>query len=271
MSGYAERFARQLDLVRQRRPLVHNITNYVVMQYTANALLALGASPVMAHAAEEAAEMAALANALVLNIGTLSRPWVEGMLAAGAAASARGIPIVLDPVGAGATTYRTETALRLLAECRISVLRGNASEILALATGAGGTRGVDSARGADEAADAARDLARSRSMVVAVTGAVDAVTDGSTLLRVANGHPLMGRITGSGCTASALIGAFCAVQPSVLEAAAGALAVFGLAGERAAQSAGMPGSFAVALLDMLSAVTPDEVRSGAACTAEGLP
>jgi len=271
MSDYAERFAQSLALVRERRPLVHNVTNYVVMSYTANALLSLGASPVMAHAVEEAAEMASLAGALVLNIGTLSPPWIDGMLVAGKTATARGIPIVLDPVGAGATAFRTETARRLLRECRVSVLRGNASEILALATGAGGTRGVDSSRGAEEAAAAAVDLARAGSMTVAVTGAVDVVTDGSRLLEVANGHPLMGRITGSGCTASAVVGAFCAVCPSALDAAAGALTVFGLAGERAARGAELPGSFAVALLDALCAVTPDAVRTGAACRERALP
>lgn len=260
-----ENAAAALLRVRERRPLVHSITNYVVMNYTANALLALGASPVMAHAPEEVEEMVGLADALVLNLGTLSGPWAASMAAAGQAASARGIPIVLDPVGAGATRARTETARRLIAECRVTVVRGNASEILAVAGGAGGTRGVDTARGAEEAGEAARELARAHSCVVAVTGATDVVTDGADSFGVDNGHPLMARITGSGCAATAVIGAFCAVGVPALEASASALICYGLAGERAALQATLPGSFAVALLDMLAAITPDDVRAGARC------
>jgi len=187
VSSHAEQAAHNLALVREKRPLVHNITNYVVMQYTANALLALGASPVMAHAVDEMEEMASLANALVLNIGTLSGPWIEGMLVAGGTASRRGIPVVLDPVGAGATRLRTDTAVRLLDECRVTVLRGNASEVLAVARGAGGTRGVDATHKVEDALEAARELARGRDLVAAITGPVDHVTDGSRLLRVRNG------------------------------------------------------------------------------------
>ena len=259
MSTMAEQAARDLALVREKRPLIHNITNYVVMHYTANALLALGAAPVMAHAVEEMEEMASLADALVLNIGTLSGPWIEGMLVAGKTASRRGIPIILDPVGAGATRLRTATAIRLLDECRVTVLRGNASEVLAVAQGAGGTRGVDAAHQVEDAAEAAHEWARSRAMVVAITGAVDYVTDGAGVLRVHNGHPLMGRITGSGCTATTIIGAFCAVNANALEATASALAFYGLAGEYAARAGSLPGTFGVGLIDMLQAVTPDQV------------
>ena len=259
MPYHAEKAARNLVLVREKCPLVHNITNYVVMHYTANALLALGVSPVMAHAVEEMEEMASLADALVLNIGTLSGPWIEGMLVAGKTASRRGIPIILDPVGAGATRLRTATAIRLLDECRVTVLRGNASEVLAVAQGAGGTRGVDAAHRVEDAAEAAREWARSRAMVVAITGAVDYVTDGAGVLRVHNGHPLMGRITGSGCTATTIIGAFCAVNANALEATASALAFYGLAGEYAARAGSLPGTFGVGLIDMLQAVTPDQV------------
>ena len=259
MPSHAEEAARNLSLVREKRPLVHNITNYVVMQYTANALLALGASPVMAHAVEEMEEMASLASALVLNIGTLSGPWIEGMILAGRTASRREIPIILDPVGAGATRLRTETAMRLLDECRVTVLRGNASEVLAVASGAGGTRGVDSAHRVEDAIEAADDLARRRRLVVAVTGAVDHVTDGSRALRVRNGHPAMGTITGSGCTATAIIGAFCAVDARAPEAAAHALAFFGVAGEHAARVSTLPGAFGTALIDMLHALAPDQL------------
>jgi hydroxyethylthiazole kinase len=259
VSSHAEKAAQNLALVREKRPLVHNITNYVVMQYTANALLALGASPVMAHAVEEMNEMASLADALVLNIGTLSGPWIEGMRAAGTAASRRGIPIVLDPVGAGATRFRTDTAVRLLDECRVTVLRGNASEVLAVARGADGTRGVDATHRVEDAVEAARQFARRRAIVVAITGAVDHVTNGESLLRVRNGHAAMGGITGSGCTATAVIAAFCAVNARALEAAAGALVFFGIAGEHAARRSVLPGTFGTALIDMLHAVTPERV------------
>jgi hydroxyethylthiazole kinase len=269
MSQYAELAAHNLALVRETRPLIHNITNYVVMQYTANALLALGASPVMAHAVEEMEEMASLADALVLNIGTLSGPWIEGMLVAGRTASRRKIPIILDPVGAGATTLRTSTAVRLLDECRVTVLRGNASEVLAVAKGAGGTRGVDAAHKAEDALDAARGWARTRGVVVAITGAVDHVTDGRAVRRVHNGHPLMGRITGSGCTATTVIGAFCAVNGNAVEATASALAFYGLAGEYAARAGSLPGTFGVGLIDMLHAVTPDQVAREARIEGEG--
>jgi hydroxyethylthiazole kinase len=263
MRSQGAQAAHTLALVREKRPLVHNITNYVVMQYTANALLALGASPVMAHAVEEMEEMVSLADALVLNIGTLSGPWIEGMIAAGRAASRRGIPVILDPVGAGATRLRTETAVRLLDECRVTVLRGNASEVLAVARGAAGTRGVDSAHRVEDAVEAAEDLARRRRLVVAITGAVDHVTDGSRAMRVRNGHPAMGTITGSGCTATAVIGAFCAVNALALEGTTHALAFFGVAGERAARVSALPGTFATALIDMLHSLTPDQLAHAA--------
>jgi hydroxyethylthiazole kinase len=263
MSNAAERAARDLALVREKCPLIHNITNFVVMHYTANALLALGASPVMAHAVEEMEEMASLANALVLNIGTLSKPWIEGMIVAGKVASKRGIPIIVDPVGAGATTLRTSTAVRLLDECKVAVLRGNASEVLAVARGAGGTRGVDSTHRVEDVVDAAREWAEKRGMVVAITGPVDHVTDGTNLVRVRNGHPLMGSITGSGCTATVVIGAFCAVNTKAWEAAANALAFYGIAGEHAARQSRLPGTFGVALIDMLHAVMPDRVAAEA--------
>jgi hydroxyethylthiazole kinase len=269
MSSMSEQAAQDLALVRQRCPLVHSITNYVVMHYTANALLALGASPVMAHAVEEMDEMASIASALVLNIGTLSGPWIEGMRVAGRTASRRGIPVILDPVGAGATTLRTKTAVRLLDECRVTVLRGNASEVLAVAQGAGGTRGVDSAHAVEDAMEAAREWARARRIVVAITGAVDSITDGGAVYRVHNGHPMMGRITGSGCTATTMIGAFCAVNADAVQATANALAFYGLAGEYAARAASLPGTFGVALLDMLAAVTPEQVARESRIVREG--
>jgi hydroxyethylthiazole kinase len=249
-----------MEKIRRVHPLVHNITNYVVMNFTANVLLALGASPVMAHAREEVEEMVGLANALVVNIGTLSTTWIESMVAAVRAAKGRSIPIVLDPVGAGATRFRTQTALRLLEEARPAVLRGNGSEILALAGGKANTKGVDSATGSGEARQAAIALAKSYGIVVAVTGAEDFVTDGAKTAVISNGHELMSRVTGTGCGASAVTGAFCAVEEDAFAAATGALATFGIAGEIAARGGPGPGSFQINLLDRLYALESQTIE-----------
>src|SRR2546428_4223908 len=176
--------------VRERKPLVHQITNYVVMNETANATLALGALPVMAHAREEVEEMLALAGALVLNIGTLSPHWIEAMLLAGKAANEHGVPVVLDPVGAGATRFRTETARRLLGEMKVAVLRGNQGEIATLVGVQAEVRGVESIGVDGEPADLARAAARNLGLVASVTGPIDHVSDGDRALAVANGHPL---------------------------------------------------------------------------------
>jgi len=237
--------------IRVRSPLVHNITNYVVMNTTANALLALGASPVMAHAGEEVEEMAGIASALVLNIGTLSSRWIDAMLKAASVAGRRGVPIVLDPVGAGATRFRTSTAHRLLLETPPTILRGNASEIRALVSAEQGTKGVDSTRRAEEALEAAQALSRRFNCIVTVSGPVDLVVSPDAVLRISNGHPMMPRVTGLGCTASALTGAFAAVNPSPLLAAAHAMAAMGIAGEIAAARSAGPGSFQVNFLDAL--------------------
>lgn len=260
ISKEAEQAAAALDAVRDRHPLVHNITNYVVMNNTANALLALGASPVMAHAVDEVEEMVQLAGALVLNIGTLSSAWVEAMTRAGQRAVRLGRPIVLDPVGAGATHLRTEASKLLLDEAPPSVVRGNASEIMALG-GARGvvTRGVDSAHGVDEARAAADALAVANRTVVAVTGPVDYVTDGRRRAEIANGHALMGRVTGTGCMSSAITGAFCAVERDPFLAAVAALTVFGIAGELAAEGLPGPGTYAVRLIDALSSIDARQV------------
>jgi hydroxyethylthiazole kinase len=240
--------------IRERKPLVHQITNYVVMNETANATLALGALPVMAHAVEEVEEMAALAGALVLNIGTLSPDWVDAMLRAGRAANGAGVPVVLDPVGAGATTYRTETARRILGELEIAALRGNAAELATLAGEEAEIRGVESI--STGGAELARAAARALGTVAAVTGAVDHISDGERVLAVANGHALLGSVTGTGCMATAVTGAFLAVGGNPLDAAAEALTVFGLAGEDAARGASGPGSFHVALYDALYNLDP---------------
>jgi hydroxyethylthiazole kinase len=258
-----EQVGRYVEAIRERHPMIHNITNFVVMNTTANALLAVGAAPVMAHAAEEAAEMTALADALVLNIGTLAPDWVESMLLAGKAAARKGIPIVLDPVGAGATHLRSAAAQRLLGELPVTVVRGNASEILALAGGEQKTRGVDTAHTSADALEAAHLLASRHGAVVAVTGATDYVTDGNRVLAVDNGHPLLTRVTGTGCVASALTGAFCAVsRPQALEGTAAALAFYGLCAEIAGRDAVGPADFEIKLRDAMFAATSEQILTG---------
>lgn len=256
---------RTLERVRAASPLVHNITNYVVMNNSANALLALGASPAMVHALEEVEEFTSISSALVVNIGTLSPLWVSAMQRAAVRAGERGIPWVLDPVGAGATAYRTDTARALLA-LRPTVLRGNASEILAVAGDVGGTKGVDSTAGSDAALDAATVLAQRHGTTVVITGAEDIATDGARVVRCGNGHPLMPRVTGLGCSLSAVTGACLAVEPDALHAAASALAIFGVAGELAAAQAAGPGSLQVALLDALYTLDADTLVSRARLT-----
>lgn len=258
-----EKAAADLRELRSSRPLIHNITNFVVMNYTANALLAAGASPVMAHAPEEVEEMVSLAGSLVLNIGTLSSEWIDSMLKAGKKANGLGIPVILDPVGSGATRMRTETSKRLIREISIRVVRGNASEVLSLSRKGSRTKGVDALHGVDEAADVARSLAAELKTTLAITGPVDLITDGSQTLRVHNGHRLMGYVTGTGCTATALMGAFLAVDKHALEASAAALAFFGLAGEKAAEKADAPGAYQIGLLDSLYTITPEHLKSGA--------
>ncbi len=245
-----------LAVVRERRPLVHNVTNYVVMNETANAILALGALPVMAHAREEVEEMVGLAGALVLNIGTLSESWIESMLVAGKAANERGVPVVLDPVGAGATSYRTETARRLLDELDVAVLRGNTGEVATLVGVEAEVRGVESVGAGGDAAALAQEAARTLGLVASVTGAVDHVSDGERAAAVANGHPLLASVTGTGCMSTALTGCFLAGKEDPFEAAVEALVAFGVAGEEAAAGAKGPGSFHVGLYDALAALDP---------------
>ena len=261
----AKRAAENLKRVRERKPLVHNITNFVVMNYTANALLACGASPVMAHAIEEVEEMVSLAGALVLNIGTLSPSWIQAMLKAGKRANALQVPVILDPVGAGATRLRTDSARRLIEELSIQVIRGNASEILSLSREKSGarTKGVDSVHTVDQVAETAVSLAKGLRTTLAITGVVDLITDGEGICRVMNGHEMMSHVTGTGCTATVMIGAFLAVNPDPLEAATTGLSYFGLAGEKAAAKASGPGGFQIALLDALYEMKEEELKAGA--------
>lgn len=250
--------------IRERGPLVHNITNYVVMNSTANALLALGASPVMAHAVEEVEDMVALADtvggALVINIGTLSPNWIVAMERAMRAAAAGSLPIVLDPVGVGATPYRTETCQTLLAAAKPTVVRGNASEIMALVNATVRTKGVDSSASADAAASSASQLAQELGCTVSVSGETDVITNGTDTMRCANGHAWMPKVTGLGCTASALTGAFLAVNDDPLTAAAHAMAVMGICGEIAAAKSAGPGTLQLHFYDALFNLVEKDVH-----------
>ncbi|MHB8054882.1 MAG: hydroxyethylthiazole kinase, partial [Candidatus Aminicenantales bacterium] len=247
----AETIWEDIGTIRSDGPLVHNITNFVAMDVTANALLALGASPVMAHAIEEVEDMVGIASSLVLNIGTLSGPWIEAMFKAAAAAKRRGLRVVFDPVGAGATPYRTETSRRILDEIQPAILRGNPSEIMALVSSRALTKGVDTKYTSEKAVDAAFEIADKYHCVVSVSGAVDLIVSGNKIIKTANGHPLMAKVTGLGCTATALTGAFATVNPSPFEAAATAMAVMGIAGEMASEKAQGPGSFRTYFIDAL--------------------
>ncbi len=261
MSALAGKTAENLKKIRETKPLIHNITNFVVMNYTANVLLACGASPVMAHADNEVEEMVDHAGALVLNIGTLTDHWVTAMIKAGRQASELGKPIILDPVGAGATALRTNAAKAILAQTWVSVVRGNASEILSLAGRESATKGVDAIHSVTDAAEVAGTLARELGTTLAITGPIDLVTDGRRTLTIEGGHPLMTRVTGTGCSATALIGAFHAVDKDSVSAAATALAFFGVAGEVAGIGSVGPGTFMIRLLDALYTLTPEEVEA----------
>ncbi|PZR14572.1 MAG: hydroxyethylthiazole kinase [Flavobacterium psychrophilum] len=244
--------------VRENSPLVHNITNYVVMNTTANALLAAGASPIMAHAHPEVEDMVAICGASVINIGTLDEYWVESMLKAAQKADELGKPWVLDPVGAGATAYRNETVAKLLA-FKPTVIRGNASEIMALAkVGEAKTKGVDSIHQSNEAIGAAQWLSDTFGSVVCVSGATDVIVSGNKKIYISNGHPLMQQVTGLGCTASALTGAFAAVSDDIVIGMAAAMASLGIAGELAQKISAGPGSLQLNILDKLHNITQEE-------------
>lgn len=247
----ADSIWNDIEKIRKNAPLVHNITNYVVMNTTANALLSIGASPVMAHAIEEVEQMVGIAGALVVNIGTLSEKWIESMLKAGKAARAKGIPVVFDPVGAGATALRTDTAQEFILQVQPAIIRGNASEILALAQAGNTTKGVDSTHGADAAVEAGREMAIRNNCAVSISGETDVILDTSEIIRIKNGHPMMPKVTGLGCTATALTGAFVAVNSSPLLAAAHTMAIMGICGEIAAEQSKGPGSLQLNFIDTL--------------------
>lgn len=258
-----ETICNDLAAIRRKRPLVHSITNYVVMNETANAILCLGALPIMAHAKEEVAEMVGIANALVLNIGTLEPDWIDAMELAGKRANELGTPVVLDPVGAGATRLRTDSSRRLLENVRISIVRGNAGEVATLAGIASEVRGVESIAASESPEAIATRFASVYGCTVAITGAVDVVSDGKRTARISNGHPLLGKVVGTGCMSSVMAGSFAAVDSDPFAAAVGGLTAFGIAGEMAARESGdRPGTFHTALYDALYALSADDVRAG---------
>jgi len=257
----AAQIYKSIETIRKQAPVIHNITNYVVMASTANALLAIGASPVMAHAQEEVEEMVNIAQALVINIGTLSEHWVASMSKAVSQALKKGIPVILDPVGAGATAYRTRTARELIESGQPTIIRGNASEIMALADDRSKTKGVDSAAASDAAIDTAQKLAQTHKCIVCISGATDYIIDSEKILKIKNGHPLMTKVTGLGCTASALCGAFAAVEALPFVATAKAMAVMGIAGEMAAAKSLTPGSLQINFLDVLYLLKEDDIAS----------
>jgi hydroxyethylthiazole kinase len=248
--------------IRDKAPLIHQITNFVVMNDTANLTLAIGALPVMAHAREEVADMVGAAGALVLNPGTLEPDWVEAMLIAGRRANELGVPVVYDPVGVGATPYRNATGAAFLAGLKLAVIRGNSGEIGALAGAGGEVRGVESVSGVADPARVVRELAARTGATVAITGKRDFLSDGTRSFGVDNGDPMMKNVTGTGCMATAMIGAFVAVEKDSLLAATAALACYGLAGEIAAAKARGPGSFRMELMDALFGLDRARIEAG---------
>lgn len=266
--------AAWLQKVREQRPLVHNITNLVVTNIAANALLAIGASPVMAYARQEVADMARIAQGLSLNMGTLDEDVVESMLIAGRSANEAGVPVVFDPVGVGATPYRNEVAQKVMTELNLAVLRGNAGEIGVLLGAGGLVKGVDSSGANENLGQAMAQYAKRHQSVVIATGETDLVTDGETLWSLHNGHPLLAAITGSGCMATALLGAFTGVAgksaaPSDYALAAiAALTCYNVAGELAAARAQGPGTFQADLFDALYHLDGDYVNERASIQEE---
>ena len=261
-----QKYSALLESVRTSSPLVHQITNYVTVNDCANVTLCIGASPVMSHAPEDVIDMTKIASALVLNIGTLDPKQIEGMLVAGNVAAERHIPIILDPVGTGATPYRTKTAEQLIDELPISVIKGNAGEIGTLAGTAAIVRGVDSGGVSGDPKQIVTDLARQLGCVVIMSGAEDLISDGTRLAGVQNGVPLMGRLSGTGCMASAVCGAFAAVSQNEMDGCVAAMISLGIAGEIAARNAAGPGTFKPAFMDAVAALTPEQIAVSARIT-----
>ncbi|TPX32279.1 hypothetical protein SmJEL517_g04578 [Synchytrium microbalum] len=252
--------------LREKKPLVHNITNFVAMEISANAVLAIGGLPVMAHCLEEAADITKISNALVINIGTLSPQWIESMHAAAKQANEMSIPIVLDPVGAGATPFRTKTCLDLITTHRLSIIKGNAGEIAAITGDIPGlqVRGVESVGTLANPGLVAKILSKRSGAVIAISGAVDTISDGTRVVQVRNGSHWMGTFTGSGCSATAVTACFAAVEPDRVVAAVSALVAYGIAGELAdTKGVAGPQSFRMSFLDAIYNLTVDKVLRNA--------
>lgn len=257
-----ERIAKGLEKIKKEKPLIHHITNFVVMNQTANATLGIGASPIMAHAPEEMEEMASLCNALNLNTGTLTQDWINSMIIAGKTANLKGKPIILDPVGAGATKFRTHMNLMLLKELNISILKGNEAEVGALVGETIQQRGVDSMESLKDPINICKKLNRLRhGMVTAITGKRDHISDGYRTVAIDNESEWLPRITGTGCVSGALIAAFSAIEPDTLVAAASGLGFMGVCAEKAAKQCRGTESFRVALWDQFYNLTPEELKN----------
>ncbi|GIM29604.1 hydroxyethylthiazole kinase [Clostridium polyendosporum] len=255
--------ANLLKNVREKSPLVHHITNYVTVNDCANITLAIGASPIMADDKKEVEQMVSLVSALVINIGTLNERTIESMVLAGKKANERGIPVILDPVGIGATTLRTDTVRTLINNIKFSVIKGNMSEIKLVAGEKVEIKGVDSAASEEGAVQIAKDLSKQLNCVIAITGAKDIITDGDRVLYAQNGHKLLGRVTGTGCMTASLIGSYCGANKDYLMATAAAVITMGIAGEKSMESLkdgeGI-GSFKVRLFDNVFNLTTDEIK-----------
>lgn len=251
MSTWKKKYIEMDAVIREKKPMIHHITNYVVMNVTANVTLAMGASPVMAHANEEVEDMVVFASAHVLNPGTLSPHWITAMLKSGKKAKELGIPIVLDPVGAGATKLRTDTCLQILDEVKPDVIRGNQAEVMILAGEDARIQGVDSLETGEAPVEAFKALSKKTGAVICVTGPTDYVSDGEKVYVIENGHPMMANVTGTGCSSTTAVAVYCAAGSATADACALGISVFGACGELAAEESRGPGSFQVAILDAL--------------------
>lgn len=249
-----------IQAIKKFSPLVHNITNYVVMESTANALLAIGASPIMAHALDEIDDIVKIANSLVLNIGTLCPAWIQAMILALKAATSKGIPVILDPVGAGASCYRTKMVQSILDHGTVTVIRGNASEIASLSGDQVQTKGVDSLLDPADCQSQAKRLASKNRCVVWMSGQTDLITDGQSCILISNGHPMMSKVTGMGCMATAITGAFLTVNPNAFLGSAHASLVMGIVGEMTAEKCRGPGSFKVEFIDSLYSLSLSDIK-----------
>lgn len=256
--------SNDLVAIREKRPLVHSITNYVVMNETANATLCIGGLPIMSHAVEEVEEMVGISSALVLNIGTLTPKWIDAMELAGKRANELGIPVILDPVGAGATKLRTDSSKRLLENVKVSIVRGNAGEVATLAGIAAEVRGVESAGASESPEVIAKNFASTYGCTVAITGVVDVVSDGKHTAKISNGHVMLSKVVGTGCMSNVIVASFAAVQPDPFAAAVGGLTACGIAGEMAAEISGdKPGTFHMEFYNALYAIDSAKILSDA--------